>query len=306
MLPGLPMRWADLWDRFNFMSYRVPRSLTLLVVAALLSVVSMASVGCTTTKAQPPRAATRIATSSKRAKSAGATATPGKVARRVESATRTSTPRVIRVDAPTEIAPPTSSVASAETAPKGSTAPRASSAKVSAQTPTRLVIPNLKMDVNVQEATWSTIQEGGKVYEDWFVPYDAVGHLDRTAKTGEAGNMVISGHHNLIAPNKFGKGLFAEMWDLQAGDVVYVFDKAGRAFAYEVFKSYKVKEAGESLSVRSQHARDIMADTGEAILTMITCWNGEANPYSGNAYRWVVAAHLVNAIDPAQVPVIAR
>ncbi|MGB8644279.1 MAG: sortase [Anaerolineae bacterium] len=198
-------------------------------------------------------------------------------------------------------APPTDVAATAIRMPA---TPNAGLPKGAGQPPTRLVIPKMNLDVGIREAMQTTFEQSGQLYADWSVPYNAVGHLATTVNPGEAGNMVISGHHNLIGPNQFGKGLFGGLWDLQAGDAIYVFDESGRAFVYSVSRSYNVKEAGESFSVREQHARDILADTGEPILTLITCWNGAAAPYSGNTYRWVVAAHLVNSIGPGQVPVI--
>ena len=184
--------------------------------------------------------------------------------------------------------------------------PNAGLPKGAGRPPTRLVIPEMNLDAGIREATQTTFQESGQLYADWFIPYDAVGHLETTVNPGELGNMVISGHHNLIGPDQYGKGLFGGLWDLQVGDAIYVFDESGRAFAYSVSKSYNVKEGGESFSVREQHAREIMADTGEPILTLVTCWNGAVAPYSGNTYRWIVAAHLVNPIQPGRVPVIVR
>ncbi len=113
--------------------------------------------------------------------------------------------------------------------------------------------------------------------------------------------MVISGHNNLIGPNQFGVGLFAGLWNLQPNDVFYVVDASGRAFEYRVTKSYPLKEEGEPEAVREQHAHEILADNGQPVATLITCWNGKVAPLSGNTYRWIVNANLVGLVDASQL-----
>jgi LPXTG-site transpeptidase (sortase) family protein len=167
---------------------------------------------------------------------------------------------------------------------------------------TRLVIPSVNMDLKVKDASWTTVKQQGTLYSDWVIPFDAVGHLITTPKPGEQGNIVISGHHNLIGPNKYGKGLFAGLWDIKETDSLYLFDSANRVFEYRVTRSFPLKEGGEQIATREQHARDILADDGKPHLTLITCWNGAAAPLSGNTYRWIVQSELVGPFDPAQVP----
>ncbi len=166
----------------------------------------------------------------------------------------------------------------------------------------RLVIPRMQLDTSIQEAHWSNISQQGNLYTDWVLPWRAAGHLANTAQPGEAGNMVLSGHNNLVGPNEFGVGLFAGLWNLKTGDVVYVLDASGRAFEYRVLKSYALKEEGMPESVRAQHARQVLADNGAPIATLLTCWNGPVAPLSGNTYRWIVRAGLVGQVDARRVP----
>jgi|GEM_PF-1861712 hypothetical protein len=158
---------------------------------------------------------------------------------------------------------------------------------------TELIIPKLNMNVPVKPAEYVTYQSGGQVISDWNIPYDAAGHLVTTAQPGEIGNAVLSGHHNLIGPNTFGLGLFAGLWNLVQGDEIEVLTQEGKTQLWRVTDSFPVKEGGEPLSVRIEHAQEIMADTPQPTLTLITCWNGQQNPLSGNMYRWVVHAELV-------------
>lgn len=157
----------------------------------------------------------------------------------------------------------------------------------------RLMIPKLKMNLAILQADYFTYQSNGQVISDWNVPYGAAGHLSTTAQPGEIGNAVLSGHHNLIAPNTFGLGAFAGLWNLTAGDQVNVQTADGKTQVWRVADSYPVKEGGEPLAVRIQNAQKVMSDGPTPTLTLLTCWNGKTNPLSGNTYRWVVRAELV-------------
>lgn len=159
---------------------------------------------------------------------------------------------------------------------------------------THLQIPKLNLDTSIIEANYATFQQNGQLISDWEVPYDAAGHLSTTAEPGEIGNAILSGHHNLTAPNTFGLGLFAGLWNLVTGDEIRITLQNGKNQVWRVTDSFPVKEAGEPLSVRIEHAQQIMGDTPDATLTLLTCWNGKSNPLSGNTYRWVIHAELVN------------
>ena len=158
---------------------------------------------------------------------------------------------------------------------------------------TRLLIPKLRMDLPIKPAPFVTYQSAGQIISDWDIPYDGAGHLITSAQPGEIGNAVLSGHHNLTAPHTFGLGLFAGLWNLTQGDEIEVTTQEGATQLWRVTESFPIKEMGEPLDVRIQHAQQIMADTPEPRLTLITCWNGQENPLSGNAYRWVIHAELV-------------
>jgi Sortase domain len=169
--------------------------------------------------------------------------------------------------------------------------------------PDRLIIPRLQLDTPVQEATWAVVDENGTAISEWQIPFDAVGHLSTTPKPGEAGNAVISGHQNLVGPDQFGLGKFAGLWNLVAGDEVYIFDNLGRIFLYRVADHYLLREAGMPLSVREANAQRIMKDSDSPIVTFETCWNGVQAPLSGNTYRWVVEATLVGTVKTIHVPI---
>lgn len=158
---------------------------------------------------------------------------------------------------------------------------------------TRLIIAKLNMDLSIKQAEYLTYQENGQSVSDWFVPYDAAGHLVTTAQPGEIGNAILSGHHNLVGPNQFGLGKFAGLWNLVAGDQIQITTEDGKTQTWRVDQSFPIKEGGEPLAVRIEHAQQIMADTPYPELTLLTCWNGKENPLSGNTYRWIIQAELI-------------
>lgn len=158
----------------------------------------------------------------------------------------------------------------------------------------RLIIPKLNMDLEIRRSDYVTFEQNGQLVTDWNVPYDAAGHLATTAQPGEIGNAVISGHHNLVGPNQFGLGKFAGLWNLAVEDEIRVQTSDGKTQVWRVIQSYPLKEGGEPLSVRVQHAQQVMGDTSVPRLTLVTCWNGKDNPLSGNTYRWVIVSELVN------------
>jgi sortase (surface protein transpeptidase) len=158
----------------------------------------------------------------------------------------------------------------------------------------RLIIPKLNMNLPIKPADYVTYQQNGQAVSDWNVPFAAAGHLITTVQPGEVGNAVLSGHHNLTAPNTFGLGAFAGLWNLSAGDQLQVTTEDGKQQLWSITESFPIKEGGEPLAVRIQHAQQIMADTPDPTLTLVTCWNGKSNPLSGNTYRWIVHAKLVN------------
>lgn len=214
------------------------------------------------------------------------------------TATSTSVPTFTSAPSPTQVAPTETATSGLGVGPQG--LPRGQGAN-----PTRLVIPRLKLDTGVMEATWSVVDENGSPTSEWQIPFTSVGHLSTTPKPGEAGNAVVSGHHNLIGPNEFGLGKFAGLWNLQAGDQLFFFDAKGRVFDYRVEDFYPLKELGEPLSVREAHAQQILQDTDLPIVTLETCWNGPQSPLSGNTYRWIVVATLSGTVDPIEVPRIS-
>lgn len=207
--------------------------------------------------------------------------------RRADLETRVPTPTRFPTAAPSSTAPQIPTLEPVGQKVQG--VPRGSGAAA-----TRLIIPKLNMDLPIRSSNYITYEFKGQLLSDWDIPYDAAGHLVTTAQPGENGNAIISGHHNLVALNTFGLGAFAGLWNLADGDEIRVETDARRIQLWRVMQSFPVKEGGEPLSVRMENAKYIMSDTTGPRLTLLTCWNGQEHPLSGNMYRWVITAELVS------------
>ena len=146
-----------------------------------------------------------------------------------------------------------------------------------AEPPDQLVIPSIKLDSPVIPIGWQTVQRNGQTSRVWQVADNVVGWHKTSALPGQAGNVVLNGHHNI-------KGeVFRYLIDLEVGDRVWVHAK-DEVYGYVVAEKHILKELGEPLEVRRQNAQ-WMNPTEDERLTMITCW-----PYTSNTHRLIVVA----------------
>ncbi|GAB4435186.1 MAG: hypothetical protein Kow0031_16930 [Anaerolineae bacterium] len=169
----------------------------------------------------------------------------------------------VTVAAPDEPARPAAETPAAAIAP--------GEPSVAVMWPSRLEIPALDlvapvMPAPVQGASWQVDHLGM-----------AVGHLQKTAAPGTAGNVVLAGHVSLAggAP-----GPFAGLSRLAAGDVVRVV-QGGQQFEYLVSDARRV----------DANAVDVTYPTPYPELTLITCdgWDEAEGRYTA---RLVVKAAL--------------
>jgi sortase A len=152
-----------------------------------------------------------------------------------------------------------------------------SSEPVGAGIPTRLVIDSVGIDSAVMPVGWQFVEQSGRQYSIWQVADNAVGWHKTSAKLGQPGNTIMSGHHNV-------KGeVFRDLVNVEIGDkvVAYVGDQK---FEYQVELKTIVKEKDEPLEVRQRNAQWI-ASTDDERLTFVTCW-----PYTNNTHRVIVVA----------------
>jgi LPXTG-site transpeptidase (sortase) family protein len=158
--------------------------------------------------------------------------------------------------------------------------------------PTRIVIPSVKLDAPVEAV--GTIRKAGETVDEWDVPDGRVaGWQDTSARLGQIGNLVLNGHHNINGM------VFGRLKDLTPGDTINIYGDH-QVVTYEVIERKLLLEAGQSLSVRLQHAQYI-EPTGDERLTLVTCW-----PPRGNAYRLILIAHPVKQVMLSPTDVTAK
>ena len=143
--------------------------------------------------------------------------------------------------------------------------------------PERIVAPGIGLNASVVSMDWKNIVQNGSQFTEWAVPANAAGFQTGSALPGQAGNTVISGHHNID-----GK-VFKQLHELTPGDAIYVHT-AEDIFQYIVHESFLLRELGVSVEQKYQNAQWI-GPTGDERLTLVTCW-----PVTGNAYRLIVIA----------------
>ncbi len=159
--------------------------------------------------------------------------------------------------------------------------------------PLRLMIDRLGVDAPVDVYA---LDENGvpevPVADDAGV---VVAWYDFSSKPGAGSNAVFAGH---ITWNR-APAVFANLDDLQAGDVVRLVSDDGREYAYEVFANFAVDPYDtESLKV--------MAPTETDTVTLITCggtWIPDPSEQFGGDYttRTIVQAELVQSSVTASI-----
>ena len=114
-----------------------------------------------------------------------------------------------------------------------------------------------------------------------------VSWYNQLGEIGEGGNVVMAGHVDYW---NVGPAVFWDVRNLPAGDVIRVVGEDGKNYEYAV-QWIERFVAAELTPETIQN--DIVGDTGEEKLTLITC-GGTFDPVTGEYdERWVVRANLV-------------
>lgn len=152
----------------------------------------------------------------------------------------------------------------------------------------KLLIPSLGLSVSVVEVGWEAQFDGEVWHSVWQTADGAAGHHRNSANPGEAGNVVISGHHNARGE------VFREVSEIGEpysrfgpGNEIILVAQDGRRYSYIVIDWKRFQEEGIAIEERRRHA-SYLAQTEEPRLTLVTCW-----PYEGNSHRVLVIAELV-------------
>lgn len=154
--------------------------------------------------------------------------------------------------------------------------PETAFAQDGAAVPTRLTIPGIQLDAAITAVGWLNTPRGAA----WQVPDHAVGWHRTSAMPGQAGNLVLTGHHNI-------KGkVFRRLKELAVGDTLTIY--AGEtAFDYVVTERLILRELGLPSAQRLANARWIGPFPHERV-TLVTCY-----PDWANTHRLIVVARPV-------------
>jgi len=144
--------------------------------------------------------------------------------------------------------------------------------------PDRLVMTKLDMDIPVEEIGWS-MRPGtnGSVYNQWDEADYAAGWHKNSATPGEGGNVVLSGHNNIMG------AVFRELDQLSRGDIATLYVD-GVPHEYAVQRVLIVPETTATAEQRKENAKWIQATDSEQ-LTLVSCW-----PRDNNTHRIIVIA----------------
>lgn len=108
---------------------------------------------------------------------------------------------------------------------------------------------------------------------------DLVGHWEGSAYPGQGGNMILVGHNYGYGYN----GVFVRLGSLRPGHQVYVVNRAGQTFAYEVRSVSKVKWRSKSFGELTQHL-SFLAPGGSERLTLVSCAGANFEPFPERVY----------------------
>lgn len=214
---------------------------------------------------------------------AGATRAPAAVLPALDAATPSIEIRPAATRLPAEIAPlptrPSGEIRPSAGAPDTEREPAVDRRRIAPAMPDRLVIPAIRLDVPVTESVWVALPELNAGYFD-APPLRAAGWQPSSARIGEPGNLVMSGHNNILGR------VFENLKDLKAGDLIYV--RAGRReITYRITERKLLIEKDQSIEVRTQNAQYIVPG-GDDRLTLVTCW-----PPDNNTHRIIIIARPV-------------
>lgn len=146
------------------------------------------------------------------------------------------------------------------------------------QIPTRIEIPTIKVDTAVVELGWSSVaNQEGQIFSEWDVAAYAAGWHKNSALPGTGGNVVLSGHNNILG------AVFRELDQLKRGDPITVWMN-NRVYHYRVDQVIVLPDRNITDEQRVKNAAWIGPFDDER-LTLVSCW-----PRNNNTHRIVVIA----------------
>ena len=121
-------------------------------------------------------------------------------------------------------------------------------------------------------------KQAGQIFSEWDVAAYAAGWHKNSALPGEGGNVVMSGHNNILG------AVFRELDQLKKGDPITVW-MGNHLYNYAVDQVIVLPDSHITDEQRVANARWIGPFDDER-LTLVSCW-----PRNNNTHRIVVVAH---------------
>ncbi len=147
--------------------------------------------------------------------------------------------------------------------------------------PTHISIPGVEIDAEIHQVGYNIREIEGQRVREWDVASYAAGHHETSARPGEGGNIVVTGH------NDWEGEVFRTLEYAEHGQEIVLTTEEGE-HRYIIEEIHMRREVGASLEERLETGR-FMADMPEERLTLITCW-----PYGINDHRVIVVAMPVD------------
>ena len=174
--------------------------------------------------------------------------------------------------------PATGTLAPATPSSPAAAAPVASDDATGPQPPDRIVAPTIKLESRIVPVGWRTVSNAdGSTSEEWVVASYAVSWHKTSARPGQQGNVVLTGHNNIEGE------VFRHLGAFNLGDPITLY-AGGRVLKYKVVDKFIVKEQGVPYEQRLANAQWIGPFADER-LTLVSCW-----PYTGSSHRIFIIA----------------
>jgi LPXTG-site transpeptidase (sortase) family protein len=108
---------------------------------------------------------------------------------------------------------------------------------------------------------------------------DVVGHWEGSASPGQNGNMILVGHNYGYGYN----GVFVNLVRIKPGQKVYVVNRAGQTFTYQVKTVKRLRWRQKSFGELTQHL-SFLAPGGSERLTLVSCAGADFEPFPERVY----------------------
>jgi len=108
---------------------------------------------------------------------------------------------------------------------------------------------------------------------------DLVGHWEGSAYPGQDGNMILVGHNYGYGYN----GVFVRLGSLRRGQKIYVVNRIGQTFVYQVTEVQRVRWRLENFGELTRHLR-YLSPGGPEKLTLVSCAGANIEPFPQRVY----------------------